>query len=82
MENGYNYEITMDSFGDTCPTNWEEIAAYLNSIIEDWVDELTTIDADYCEDVDMDELRRRVDDLWEKYCAGDLEDAPAPVFND
>ncbi len=29
-----NY-ITVESFGTDCPENWEDIAAFLNSIIED-----------------------------------------------
>ena len=77
-----NYEITMDSFGDTCPTNWEEIADYLNGIIETYVDELTTTDEDGVEDIDETELRRRVDDLWERYCSGNLDGAPAPIIED
>lgn len=77
-----NYEITMDSFGDTCPTNWEEIAAHLNNRIETYISELTTVDEDGVEDIDEDELRRRVEKLWESYCSGDLDDAPAPVFED
>ena len=30
-----NNIITMDSFGADCPINWEEIADYLNSVIEE-----------------------------------------------
>lgn len=28
------------------------------------------------------EGREKIDALWEAYCAGDLPDAPAPVFDD
>ena len=78
----YNtHEITMDSFGSDCPANWEEIASYLNDIIETYVEELTTTDNLGMEEIDEDELRRRIDDLWECYCAGDLEGAPAPVMD-
>lgn len=61
-----NYEITMDSFGDTCPTNWEEIAAYLNDLIEEIPDD--------------EDKRDKVDAIWEKYCAGELDGAPAPII--
>lgn len=73
------YEITMNSFGSECPANWEEIADYLNDIIDGYIDELTTTDEDGMETIDEDTLRERVDALWECWCAGDLEGAPAPV---
>ena len=74
-------EITMDSFGQTCPDNWEEIASHLNSIISNWVDELTTSDEYGFNALDKSVLRERVDKLWESYCAGELPDAPTPVFS-
>lgn len=77
----YDPEITMDSFGSECPNNWEEIAEYLNGIIDTYLDELTTIDEDGIEDCDDEELRSRVEALWERYCAGELEGAPAPIFD-
>ena len=55
-----NY-ITMDSFGSDCPANWEEIADFLNNLI----DERGIYD-------DRDEL----DQLWEDYCNGDIPNAP------
>ena len=69
------YHITMDSFGDTCPTNWEEIAAYLNEIIDsmDVIDETGSLTL---------EGREAVDDLWERYCSGDIVDAPKPMFDE
>ena len=76
-----SYEITMDSFGSECPENWEEIADFLNGIIETYVDELTTTDEDGAEETDWDELKYRVNNLWETYCAGELEGAPAPIFD-
>ena len=27
--------ITIESFGNTCPTNWEECASFLNNYMED-----------------------------------------------
>lgn len=55
--------ITAESFGADIPENWEEIAAYLNAIIEE-----RGIEDDHNE----------VNDLWESYWQGDFSDAPAP----
>lgn len=67
------YHITMDSFGQDCPANWEEIADHLNGII----DEMDVTD-EYGELTG--EGRERINALWEKYCAGELEGAPAPIM--
>lgn len=65
------YHITMESFGDNCPMNWEEIADWLNERI----DAMNVTD----EDGELTrEGREKISDLWERYCAGDLEGAPAP----
>ena len=61
------YYITCESFGSDCPTNWEEIASALNSIIDDR---------------NISDDRDAVDALWEEFCCGDLADVPAPVFED
>ena len=53
--------ITMDSFGSECPENWEEIANFLNALIEERGIEN-----------DPDELNQ----LWEDYCNGDIPGAP------
>jgi uncharacterized protein (DUF2236 family) len=69
------YHITMDSFGSDCPANWEEIADYLNAIIDNLPD---------ITDPDTGNLtpdgREQIDTLWEQYCAGELPDAPAPIM--
>jgi len=59
-----NY-ITVDSFGSECPSNWEEIAAALNAIIDD---------RNIAHDCDA------VNDLWESYWNGDLSGVPAAVM--
>jgi hypothetical protein len=61
------YHITMDSFGDTCPANWEEIAAYLNDKIDAIVDSYGD-EAEYSRDCD-DEIRQ----VWEDYCNGKFD---------
>ena len=53
--------ITMDSFGSMLPDNWEEIAAYLNRIIEEQ---------------GIDDDPDAVNQLWEDYCNGDIPGAP------
>ena len=71
----YNdYHITMDSFGDECPRNWQEIANYLNERIDsmDITDEFGELTTDG---------REAIDDLWERYCAGQIEGAPKPIMD-
>lgn len=58
-----NY-LTVDSFGAECPQNWEEIAAFLNSIIDE---RGIADDHDAC------------NELWEEYWNGDLPGAPTPI---
>lgn len=57
--------ITADSFGADCPANWEEIAAFLNQIIED-----------HEPDEDEREENDWYADLWERYCNGEIPGAP------
>lgn len=78
MKNYDDFQVTMDSFGSECPANWEEIADYLNAIISDWCDELTTADEDGMNILDEETLTTRINDLWERYCAGEIEGAPEP----
>lgn len=61
-----NY-INMDSFGSDCPTNWEEIADFLNDIIRK-----TGIEDDH----------DAVNDLWEQYCNGEVFAAPEAVYDE
>lgn len=49
--------ITAESFGSDCPENWEEIAAYLNAMIEE-----QGIENDH----------DAVNELWEKYWEGEI----------
>lgn len=55
------YYVTADSFGSEVPSNWEEIAAFLNSI---------TDERGIAEDHDA------CNDLWEAYWNGELDGAP------
>jgi len=70
----YDYHVTEDSFGQTCPKNWEEIADFLNGIIDSRdgiVDEYGEL---------THEGREWIDNLWKGYCAGEIENAPKPIF--
>lgn len=58
----------MESFGADCPANWEEIASFLNGLLDERVTEGMD-DRDICEIADQ---------LWEDYWNGNLKDAPAP----
>ena len=53
--------ITAESFGADLPSNWEQIAAYLNDII-----------AERGIEDDLNE----VNELWEAYWQGKFPDAP------
>ncbi len=55
-----------DSFGADCPTNWEEIADYLNDKYRELYG-----------DVEDSDLAER---LWDDYCMGHLADAPEAIF--
>ena len=52
--------ITVDSFGAEVPKNWEEIASFLNDIIEERG--LTE--------------NSEINELWEQYWNGDVPGAP------
>lgn len=70
----FDYHYTMDSFGSECPKNWEEIADFLNGIIDNMdgiVDEFGELTQD-----GRDELDR----LWIRYCSGNIPGAPAPIM--
>ena len=77
-----DYFITMDSFGDTCPANWEEIASALNALIDEQYDLLDTLGyIGYPLDVDV-WMREWTDELWETYCSDGIDGVPAPIFEE
>lgn len=68
-----DHHVTMDSFGDFCPENWEEIAAYLN-------DKIDAIIGKYGDDAEYDrECFDEVVHVWYDYCNGKFADAPRPA---
>ena len=69
-----DYHVTMDSFGQECPNNWNEIAVYLNNKI----DELPEYDN---EQDRKDAIEDIWNDYWNAYHSGELpNDAPIPVI--
>ena len=70
-----DYHITMDSFGEYLPQNWQEIADYLNEIIDSRItpDEITG-------EITWED-REIINQLWEDYCNGDRGGtAPDPIW--
>ena len=66
------YRITGDSFGSDIPENWEEIADFLNEVIEKaWEESGLTEDYN-----GYDWFHDTVEEIWDKYCSGMLPDAP------
>lgn len=59
--------ITMDSFGDECPTNWAAIAAFLNGIIDER---------------GIQDDRDAIDDLWESYWHNEIPGVPVPCMEE
>ena len=59
-----------DSFGSNCPDNWEEIADFLNDILE----------SETKDDMDEMDIKNLAEDIWERYCSGLLNDAPEAIF--
>lgn len=58
----------MDSFTDL-PANWEEICAFLNGILDERI----------TDDMDDDEIHDAMNQLWDDYWSGKLENAPVAM---
>lgn len=77
-----NYHITEDTFGSDCPTNWEEIADFLNSLIDRTLDQTPgAYDPGYDDSGLSADGHDVVDAIWDRFCSGDLPDAPEAVFD-
>ena len=72
----FDYHISMDSFGQTCPENWEEIADFLNGIIDSMEGITDNETGEF-----TPEGRDQIDNLWERYCAGEIDGAPRPILD-
>ena len=79
LQNGMNYDmvnkkegqtmINMDSFGSNCPSNWEEIADFLN----EYISEKTA-------GMDEQEQFEESEKIWEQFCNDEIPGCPAPEF--
>ena len=77
-----NYHINEDSFGSDCPTNWEEIANFLNALIDRTLDQTPgAYDPSYDDSGLSADGHDIVDGIWERFCSGYLPDAPEAVFD-
>ena len=84
-----DWEITADSFGSECPTNWAEIADFLNDKIRPRYEQLLEVyekyDADEAEYADVEAAERAFRDftdwLWENYL-NEYPDAPEGIMNE
>ena len=59
-----------DSFWSNCPQNWEEIADFLNDVLEERSNE----------DMDDRDLKNLMEEIWEEYCSGRLDGAPEAIM--
>ena len=69
----YEYHITIDSFSEL-PSNWEDIASFLNELIDDHIDNNPNES-----DIDFKDF---LSDLWENYWNGKIPNAPAAIESD
>ena len=69
--------ITVESFGSEVPMNWEEIAAYLNTLIDEKI-EASGMDPDPVPgSEEARDLHDLIDSVWNAYWNGEYNDAPA-----
>ncbi len=74
--------ITIDSFSNVVPDNWETIAAGLNERIDKIIaDEHITEECDYPDYMQLMSITNQVDELWQKMLDGSLPDL-RPVYPD
>ena len=63
------YHITMDSFGSDLPENWEDIADFLNPILDEKVEKLGSFP-------ERGQVIELCNMIWEQYCNGEIDGAP------
>lgn len=67
-----DYMFDMDSFGQDCPTNWQEIADALNGFLDELAEDCT----------DKRDLRDEADALWAQYWSFGIYGVPSPVWEE
>ena len=76
----YDYHVTADSFGADCPENWEEIADFLNDMIDAALEATDGVFDPAHDEIGLSpEGHDVVNDIWERYCAGQIDGAPLPA---
>jgi len=75
------FMITEDSFGPVLPSNWQEIAEYLNSLLEDAWDK-AGIDSRFPSCDDLRDFRETTEEIWAQYWNGMFSDAPEAIFEE
>ena len=77
-----DYHVTADSFGSMCPQNWEEIARFLNRLIDETLEQMgEEAFAPGYDDTGLSmEGHEALDDIWERYCAGEIDGAPEAIM--
>ena len=82
----FDYHITMDSFGQDCPSNLEEIADYLNTVIDEKLDKYGKNAFDNTNYAGLSREGTEIvsavwENYWNDYHSGTLnKSAPAPVI--
>ena len=77
----FDYHITAESFGSDLPENWEEIAAFLNEMIDDALDGNPDAFMPGYDDTGLSaEGHEIIDNICERWCAGEIDGAPEPIL--
>ena len=71
----YFYKTDRDSFGDRLPVNWVDIASHLDNALKSALGAAGEEPSEYTPDG-----REIADNIWERFCAGELPGCPYPVY--
>lgn len=74
----FDKRFNMESFGNDCPVNYDEICQYLNDIVDKWVDDNVDMSSEWWSHENEVAFSEAMDTIWEKYWRGEYPDAPAP----
>lgn len=78
MENDIG-KITADSFGSDCPSNWEELADYMNGVAAMRLERLRN---ERQGELDPREESDVYDEVWEAFFDGEFADAPVIRYDE
>ena len=79
------FHVTMDDFDqfDVWPSNWQDIADFLNDIIDSRIRAMIDAHDDFDAWLEVDQYRECRDiseKVWEQYCSGELDDEGCPAI--